>query len=97
MSPPHMGATYRIVILGKVQGVSFRVTLRERAIRHQVRGWVKNREDGAVEAMLHGREDKIREVLRWAESGPPGAIVTHILSERVNDYHPPQVGFMIIY
>jgi acylphosphatase len=46
--------THHILVIGKVQGVSFRVTLRERAIKHKLTGWVKNTRDGAVEALLHG-------------------------------------------
>jgi len=60
-------------------------------------GWVKNREDGAVEALLHGREDRIFDILRWARSGPPGAVVKHVQSEELRAYHPSQVGFAIIY
>ena len=91
------GVTYRVVIIGKVQGVSFRVTLRERALRHQLSGWVRNREDGAVEALLHGREDRIRDIMRWAESGPPGATVKRVLFEKLKEGHPPQLGFEIVY
>jgi acylphosphatase len=90
--------TYRVVIFGKVQGVSFRVTLKEKAVRHHVRGWVRNREDGSVEALMHGREDRIREILRWAESGPPGAIVKRVTSEKVKEkHHTPNIGFEIVY
>lgn len=97
MSRYSTGVTYRIVIFGKVQGVSFRVTLRERAVRHGLTGWVKNREDGAVEALLHGRKDRINDIMRWAKSGPPGAVVKEVLYEEVREYHPSQFGFAIIY
>ena len=66
-------------------------------MRHGLTGWVKNREDGAVVALLHGREDRIRDIIRWAKSGPPGAVVRDVLSEEVREYRPSQNGFAIIY
>jgi len=87
--------SYRIVITGKVQGVSFRDFMRQRAMRHQVKGWVKNRRDGSVEALMQGREDRVLEMIRWAEFGPPGASVRRVTYERVERY-PPQAGFAVI-
>ncbi|HUI00865.1 MAG TPA: acylphosphatase [Nitrososphaerales archaeon] len=91
------GVTYRVVIVGKVQGVSFRVTLREKALKHKLSGWVRNREDGAVVALLHGREDRIHDLIKWAESGPPGATVKKVMVERVKVARPPELGFAIVY
>jgi acylphosphatase len=85
------------VIIGRVQGVSFRVTLREKALKHQLSGWVRNREDGAVVALLHGREDRIRDLIRWAEAGPPGAAVKKVTTEKVKGARPPDLGFAIVY
>jgi acylphosphatase len=79
-----------------MQGVSFHIMMKERAIRQQTRGWVRNREDGAVEALVQGREDQIQRMIRWAESGPPSAVVKRILLEKMEEY-PWQVGFTIVY
>ena len=67
----------RVVVSGRVQGVFFRDSLRERASAAGVAGWVRNRSDGAVEAVLEGPESGVDEVLRFAETGPPRASVTN--------------------
>jgi acylphosphatase len=58
-----------------VQGVFFRDSLRERAESHGVGGWVRNRSDGAVEAVFEGRREAVDELVRFAETGPPAARV----------------------
>lgn len=68
----------RVVVRGRVQGVFFRDSMRERARAHGVAGWVRNRADGAVEAVLEGPKDAVERVLRFAETGPPRAEVTDV-------------------
>jgi len=65
----------RVVVTGRVQGVFFRDSVRERARAHGVSGWVCNRADGAVEAVLEGPLDAVDRVLRFFETGPAGARV----------------------
>jgi len=65
----------RVVIHGRVQGVFFRDSTRERASAHGVAGWVRNRSDGAVEAVLEGPREAVERVLRFVETGPPPAQV----------------------
>jgi acylphosphatase len=65
----------RVVVRGRVQGVFFRDSMRERANAHGVAGWVRNRSDGAVEAVLEGPSEAVERVLRFVETGPPGARV----------------------
>jgi acylphosphatase len=65
----------RLVIRGRVQRVGYRVSLDAQARARGVRGWVRNREDGAVEAVLQGAEDAVHAVSEWAWSGPRGASV----------------------
>ena len=72
---------YRIVVTGRVQGVSFRTSLRDVARRHQVLGWVRNKSDGSVEAVIQGNEEAVRRVMSWARHGPVGARVTDIISQ----------------
>ena len=68
----------RVVANGRVQGVFFRDSLRERARAHGVSGWVLNRDDGAVEAVLEGEPENVERVVRFAETGPPRADVADV-------------------
>ena len=68
----------RLVIHGRVQGVGFRASLAWEAGKLGVTGWVRNRRDGDVEAMVQGQEDAIEALLRWAWDGPPAARVDDI-------------------
>ena len=68
----------RAVVHGKVQGVFFRDSTRECADRHGVRGWVRNRSDGAVEAVLEGPPDAVERVLRFFHEGPSHADVDRV-------------------
>ena len=65
-------------IHGRVQGVGFRVYMQREAQRLGVSGWVRNRHDGTVEAMVHGAPDAVEAVIAWARHGPPSARVTHV-------------------
>ncbi len=66
---------HRIVLEGRVQGVGFRWHTRLEARALGVHGWVRNREDGAVEAHVEGHPDRVEELLSWFEDGPSGARV----------------------
>ncbi len=63
---------------GRVQGVGFRQALREEAANLQVTGWVRNRSDGSVEAMLQGSAEAVDALLAWIRVGPPGASVERV-------------------
>jgi len=67
-----------LLIAGRVQGVFFRATARERARSLGVNGWVKNRWDGRVELVAEGEKEKVEELIRWAHKGPPGAWVEKV-------------------
>jgi acylphosphatase len=58
--------------------VFFRDSVRERARAHGVAGWVRNRGDGAVEAVLEGPAENVDRVLRFFETGPPRAHVRDV-------------------
>jgi acylphosphatase len=68
----------RVVVSGRVQGVFFRDTCRRQAIARGVRGWVRNRSDGSVEAVFEGAPDAVRQMLGWVRVGPRGATVTGV-------------------
>jgi acylphosphatase len=68
----------RVLVYGRVQGVFFRNSVRERARAHDVRGWVRNRPDGSVEAVLEGDLDRVELVRRFCEAGPRRAQVQRV-------------------
>jgi len=65
-------------ISGRVQGVGFRYSMAEEAERLCITGWVRNRRDGTVEAVVEGAADAVEMLLVWARRGPPGARVTGV-------------------
>jgi acylphosphatase len=71
-----MDVTLHLNIAGRVQGVGYREYLRAEALRAGVTGWVRNRRDGSVEALLQGPRAAVDEVVAWARRGPPAARVT---------------------
>lgn len=73
-----MRARRRIVVRGHVQGVFFRASLEDRARAEEVSGWARNRDDGAVEAVLEGSEEAVERVVEFCRSGPPRARVADV-------------------
>ena len=65
----------RVIVAGRVQGVFFRVETANRARSLGLAGSVRNRPDGAVEAVFEGNEERVDALVRWCERGPAGARV----------------------
>ena len=80
-----------LVITGRVQGVGYRHWLTARAAALGVSGWVRNRADGAVEALLAGETDAVEELARLCRRGPPAAAVASITEELAEP--PEEPGF----
>ncbi len=83
----------RVTVEGRVQGVFFRDSTRDQAERRGVAGWVANRSDGGVEAVLEGSPERVEQVLRFLRSGPRQASVDHV---EVHDEEPEGlIGFQV--
>lgn len=76
-----MGTRVHLRIEGRVQGVFFRQSTKDEADRLGVRGWVRNLEDGAVEAVLEGEPEAVEALVAWCHRGPPGARVLRVEKE----------------
>jgi acylphosphatase len=83
----------RLEVWGIVQGVGFRISLAQAARSRGVSGWVRNRADGAVEAVLEGDAETVESLVRWCRTGPPGAEVERV---ETADEHPQGLnGFVV--
>jgi len=65
-------------ISGRVQGVGFRYHTCRVAQELGITGWVRNRSDGSVEAMVAGAPDAVEKIIAWARRGPGHAVVTDV-------------------
>ncbi|MHB1302129.1 MAG: acylphosphatase [Acidiphilium sp.] len=81
----------RLVLSGRVQGLGFRDWMVGRARRLGLAGWVRNRRDGTLEALVAGDNQSVEELLRACRRGPPGADVTAITEDFADP--PPDPGF----
>jgi acylphosphatase len=68
----------RVVIRGRVQGVGYRAWTQDEARERGIEGWVRNRRDGAVEALFAGGENDVRAMIEACRQGPPGARIDAI-------------------
>ena len=70
-----------VIISGKVQGVGFRFHTRIKARNLGLKGWVRNLDNGDVEAVFEGQEDKVKEMIGWCKNGEHHAIVKDIKTD----------------
>jgi len=70
-----MDVIFRVVIRGRVQGVGFRAWTEVTATEQGLGGWVRNRRDGAVEAVFAGAEEVVLTMIELCRAGPRGARV----------------------
>jgi acylphosphatase len=68
----------RVIIEGWVQGVFFRHHTEETALRLGVKGLVKNRRDGSVEAIFEGDQERVDQIIQWCHRGPSEARVKNV-------------------
>ena len=76
-----MSEARRLVIRGVVQGVGFRYAMLAQARLLGITGWVRNRRDGSVEAMISGDAAQVEAMLSWSRIGPGGAVVDAVMIE----------------
>ena len=67
-----------LIIRGKVQGVFFRASAKEKALSLGLRGWVKNTSEGAVETVVVGDEKAVQIYADWCKTGPKNAFVENV-------------------
>jgi 3-oxoadipate enol-lactonase len=74
-----------LFVSGRVQDVGFRQSMQQQAASIGVTGWVRNRRDGRVEAVIAGTRERVDELLAWTRQGPPMASVTDVRTARSDD------------
>jgi len=84
-----------LVVRGRVQGVYFRASAKREARQLGLTGWVKNRNDSAVELLAEGEEDQVKDFLAWAQHGPSTARVDKV-ETRWRSYTGEYSNFQII-
>lgn len=74
------GASLRVRVEGRVQGVGYRDACVREARALGLQGWVRNRRDGSVELLVHGAAESVDRMLAWLHVGPPLARVVRVTS-----------------
>ena len=87
-----MEKTVRLSITGQVQGVGYRLWATRTAARLGLRGWVRNRTDGSVEALVTGTPETVGAMTEASRKGPIGARVTDLTI--IPDLDDVSVGFV---
>ena len=77
-----MNSRVHVIISGRVQGVWFRATTKQKAEQLGLTGWVRNTTDRNVEAVFEGEENLIQEMLDWCRHGPSSAKVENVEVEK---------------
>jgi acylphosphatase len=87
----------RLLVSGRVQGVGYRDFVRGEAEAHSLTGWVRNRRDGAVEAVVRGSRESVDELIAACWRGPPTSRVADVQVEMLSpaDADLPARGFAI--
>jgi len=88
-----MTTTVRVVVSGRVQGVWFRAWTEQEATALGLDGWVRNRHDGTVEAVLSGTGEVVEAMIERLRDGPPMAEVAAI--DRYDHEEPVAPGFAV--
>lgn len=79
-----MKKSVRIYIKGSVQGIFFRQFVKDKAEENKVKGFVRNLEDGRVEAFLEGDQESVDAVMALCKRGPPHSIIRDLETKDEN-------------
>jgi len=83
-----------LLISGRVHGVGYRAWLEDEATEHGLSGWVRNRRDGTVEAVIAGQAEAVEAMIALCRKGPRSAIVASV---EVSDFTGPEpIGFAVL-
>lgn len=85
-----------MIVTGRVQGVWFRGSTRDEAVRIGLKGTVRNLADGTVEIIAVGESQLLDELIAWTHKGPPMAAVTHVVVEKLPN-EPQFRSFEVIH
>ena len=75
----------RAIIHGRVQGVFYRAWTQQQAHDLELKGWVRNLEDGNVELLAQGEKEPLEQLLRLCQKGPPAAQVEKVTTEWLDE------------
>ncbi len=78
------------IVYGKVQGIYFRAYAQAEGTKIGVKGWVKNRSDGTVEAAIEGEPEQVEQMVAWLKQGSPGAQVMKVETKEERPVGEPQ-------
>jgi acylphosphatase len=81
-------------VCGRVQGVFFRAETRQRAASLGISGWVRNADDGSVEAVFEGERERVDSMVEWCRRGPAGARVAEV--EVAEEEPAGEAGFRVV-
>lgn len=85
-----------LIARGRVQGVYFRASARDRARQLGLSGWVRNCPDGSVAILAEGERARLEQLVVWCHGGPPGAVVT-TLDVKWQEASGEFTGFVVRY
>lgn len=74
-----MNCSVHLIIKGKVQGVFYRAVAQQTAMKLDVTGWIKNTDEGNVEAIITGTRKSIDQFIDWCRTGPSNAKVSEVI------------------
>ena len=89
-------ARAHVYVSGRVQGVFFRQKTKQIAESEDVRGWVRNLEDGRMEAVFEGEEDAVKALVDFCRKGPMSAVITDF-AVNWEPFKGEFQGFHVIY
>ena len=89
-----MNTRIHVLVSGKVQGVFFRSSTKDKAEKSGLSGWVRNLTDGRVEAVFEGEKEDVDKMVDWCKKGPEGARVTGV-EVFTEEYKGEFTGFLL--